>query len=133
MLKVHKKVLEKIIDHAKKDLPNEACGYLAGNDGNIVKSYPLTNIDKSHEHFSFDPKEQFETVKAARSEGLKLLAVYHSHPQTPARPSKEDIKLAYDPKISYVIVSVAMEKSDVRSFLIVDGKVTKQQIVEVGE
>ena len=104
--------------HAKKEAPLEACGYLAAKDGMIAALYALTNIDKSGEHFSFDPKEQFAAVRDARTKGLEICAVYHSHPASPARPSEEDIKLAHDPQMLYLIVSLAQEREDVRAFRI---------------
>lgn len=122
-MKILKSVLRQIVQHAKKDAPLEACGYLAGLDGVVIKDYPLTNIDKSSEHFSFDPKEQFTAAKDARAKGLEIYAVYHSHPATAARPSQEDIKLAYDPEIAYVIVSLADGKEDVQAFSIRNGEV----------
>ena len=64
-------------------------------------------------------------MRQAREEDLEIIAVYHSHPETPARPSVEDIKLAYDPNVSYVIVSLADNKEDIKSFLIRDSKVDK--------
>jgi proteasome lid subunit RPN8/RPN11 len=65
----------------------------------------MTNVDHSPEHFSFDPKEQFQAVKRARSLGLELVGVYHSHPATPARMSNEDIRLANDVSLRYLIYS----------------------------
>lgn len=127
-MKIKKDIVEKIIAHAKKLTPIEACGYLASQDDIVSKHYELTNTDKSEEHFSFDPAEQFSTVKDARANGFEVCAVYHSHPATPARPSKEDIKLAYDPNISYVIASLADEGEDVKSFKIKDGQVTPEDI-----
>ena len=100
MIYIKQSVLDQIVSHAKHDLPTEACGYLAGNDGVITHGYQLTNTDHSPEHFSFDPAEQFQTVRDARDKGLQILANYHSHPETPARPSVEDIRLAYDPEIA---------------------------------
>lgn len=120
-MKITRKIIREIVDHAKKEAPFEACGYLALKDGIITFSYALTNIDKSNEHFSFDPKEQFMAVKDARSKGLEMCAVYHSHPASPARPSQEDIKLAYDPNVSYFIVSLAGAKEEVRAFSIKNG------------
>ena len=128
MLHINKEVMSAIISHALKELPNEACGYLAGLEGIITKHYELTNIDHSPEHFSFDPAEQFQTVKDARNKGLQIIANYHSHPVTPARPSVEDIRLAYDPNISYVIISLAKPEADVKSFRIVNGNVVKEEI-----
>jgi proteasome lid subunit RPN8/RPN11 len=132
MIGIKKEVLETIVAHAQRDLPNEACGYLAGSDGVVSHSYQLTNIDHSPEHFAFDPAEQFATVKDARKKGLQIIANYHSHPETPARPSEEDIRLAYDPDISYVIVSLAGNQPDVKSFRIVNGTVEKEEISSIG-
>ncbi len=127
-MKIKKDISGNIIAHAKKLTPIEVCGYLASQNGVIIKHYELTNIDQSEEHFSFDPAEQFATVKDARANGLDVSAVYHSHPATPARPSQEDIKLAYDPNISYVIVSLADGGEDIKSFRIKDGQVSPEDI-----
>jgi len=117
-MKIPKDICEQIILQAQKDLPNEACGYLAGKNGTVTKAYAIKNIDQSHEHFSFDPEEQFAAIKDMRKENLVAIAVYHSHPATPARPSKEDIKLAYDPEIYYLIISLAGDAPDIKSFKI---------------
>ena len=127
-MKIKKDIIENIIKHARSGAPLEVCGYLAGQNGAITRHYELTNIDHSDEHFSFDPKEQFAAVKDARANGLEVSAVYHSHPATPARPSREDIRLAYDPNISYVIVSLVGGAEDVKSFKIKDSKATPEAI-----
>jgi|ERR1035437_6273365 proteasome lid subunit RPN8/RPN11 len=129
MITIKKDLLNQIIAHAKKDLPNEACGYLAGNDDVVTYSYQLTNVDHSPEHFSFDPSEQFTAVKDARSKGLQILANYHSHPETPSRPSQEDIRLAYDPEIGYVIISLATAEPVVKSFRISNGSATNEDLM----
>lgn len=131
MLILSQQIIDGLIDHAKKGLPEEVCGYLAGNDRTVVQQFRLTNIDHSPEHFSFDPTEQFQVVREARKLGLEILTNYHSHPETPARPSVEDIRLAYDPNISYVIVSLAGELPDVKSFRIRNGEVEKEEILVV--
>jgi [CysO sulfur-carrier protein]-S-L-cysteine hydrolase len=128
MISITQAVLNNIFNHAQHDLPFEACGYLVGINGLITKSYALVNADHSSEHFSFEPGEQFATVKNARNEGLEILANYHSHPATPARPSIEDIHLAYDPDIYYFIISLAKEKPDVKAFRIKNGDVEKIDI-----
>lgn len=129
MISIKKDALDQIIAHAKKDLPNEACGYLAGNDDVLLLSYQLTNIDHSPEHFSFDPSEQFLAVKDARNKELKILANYHSHPVTPARPSQEDIRLAYDPEIRYIIISLAEAEPVIRAFRIINGSATNEDLI----
>ncbi len=128
MIRLTRAVYDAIVAHGLKELPNECCGYLGGKDGLIDTHYALTNVDASPEHFSFDPKEQFNTVRAAREAGRTLVANYHSHPATPARPSQEDIKLAYDPGIKYLILSLAAKEPDLKAFSIVKGVVEKLEI-----
>ncbi|MDR3237794.1 MAG: M67 family metallopeptidase [Spirochaetia bacterium] len=128
MLRIPQSVYDSIVEHALADSPIEACGYLSGREGDAKTSYRLKNTDASGEHFSFDPEEQFAAFKDAMSLGLKLIACYHSHPQTPARPSAEDIKLAYDPAISYVIISLAEDVPVVKSFKIKNGDVSPEEI-----
>jgi [CysO sulfur-carrier protein]-S-L-cysteine hydrolase len=128
MLKIPQTIINEIIEQAKSGLPEEVCGYLAGKDNVVSLRIPLTNIDHSPEHFSFNPSEQFKAVRETRNLGLGILANYHSHPETPARPSQEDIRLAFDPNISYVIVSLANEPADIKSFRIVKGIVEKEEI-----
>jgi proteasome lid subunit RPN8/RPN11 len=128
MLKVPQSILNVMIELAKRDTPIETCGYLAGIGDEVRAIFPLTNTDASAEHFSFDPAEQFEALKAAQQKGLNLIACYHSHPETPARPSQEDIRLAFDPNIHYVIVSLAGEAPDVRSFKIKSGIVEHESL-----
>jgi len=130
-LNIARNVINEIISHARRDAPIEACGYLAGKDGIVLHAFPLRNADESAEHFSFDPAEQFAVIRAIRSAGLREMAVYHSHPASPARPSQEDIRLAFDPGISYVIISLAAENPEVKSFRIRGGLVESDEITVV--
>jgi [CysO sulfur-carrier protein]-S-L-cysteine hydrolase len=111
MIKLPQKILDTIITQAKDEAPDEACGYLAGTGKTAELRIPMTNVDHSPEHFSFDPAEQFAAVKQVREAGLELFAVYHSHPETPARMSDEDIRLANDPNTAYIITSLADGKT----------------------
>lgn len=115
-MKIVESVYKEIMAHALDGLPNEACGYVGGTDDTLSVFYPMTNIDESPEHFSFDPKEQFAAMKDARGKGIQLKAVYHSHPETPARLSAEDIALLNDPSTLYIIVSCAEDKPDMKAY-----------------
>lgn len=105
-LKILNNIFEQMLRQAKAQAPIEACGILAGKDGLIEKLYKMTNIDQSSDHFMMVPKEQFKVAKDIRAAGLEMLAIYHSHPDSPARPSAEDIRLAVTPNVVYVIVSL---------------------------
>ena len=110
MLKLRKDLYDKMLKHCEDGLPNESCGLIAGTvDGDVKtveKVYLLTNIDASREHFSMDPKEQLAAVKDARAAGLAMIGNFHSHPESPSRPSEEDKRLAYDSTAEYLILSL---------------------------
>jgi proteasome lid subunit RPN8/RPN11 len=120
-----------MVRQAVKERPVEACGILAGRAGVVEDAIAMTNVDHSSEHFMMDPKEQFRVVKELRAKELAVVAVYHSHPASPARPSAEDIRLALTPDISYVIVSLAETEPVVRSFRIADGMVEQEELALV--
>ncbi|MGN0503167.1 MAG: M67 family metallopeptidase [Ruminococcus sp.] len=134
MIYIKKSDCEKIIEHAKSKLPNEACGLIAGEingeDKIIKKVYLLTNIDRSNEHFSLDPKEQLSAVKDMRAQNLVPLGNWHSHPESPSRPSDEDKRLAYDSKASYMILSLMeLENPVLNSFKIQGDTAEKETLV----
>ena len=118
---------QKLLAHSLENLPNEACGLLAGMEADDVRDikevYLLTNTDASNEHFTMDPREQLAAVKDMRSKGLKPLGNWHSHPESPSRPLAEDMRLAYDPTASYLILSLQSQKApNLNAFRIRDGK-----------
>jgi proteasome lid subunit RPN8/RPN11 len=122
-------MLEQIAAQARAEAPDEACGYVvgAGDAGKFL--IPMRNVDASPEHFSFDPREQFAAARQARAAGLDLVAVYHSHPATPARMSREDIRLANDPGVVYLIYSLAT--GELKGFRVSRDKVVSEAPVQV--
>ena len=135
MLKMKKEDYEKILAFCKEGLPNESCGLIGGTkDGDvktIEKVYLLTNLDASNEHFSMDPKEQLAAIKDMRANGYELLGNFHSHPESASRPSEEDKRLAYDPKVNYLILSLMeMDHPVFNAFVIDEEKnVSKEEFI----
>ena len=134
MISMNKADDERILEHAKSVVPEEACGLIAGTieEGNkiIRKVYILTNIDHSNEHFTLDPKEQLAAVKDMRANGFAPLGNWHSHPESPSRPSEEDKRLAYDSKASYMILSLMDADNPVLNSFHIEGDVsTKEELV----
>ena len=118
---------DKILAYALSQRPDEACGLIAGKEAedgsrSIEKVYLLTNTDHTNEHFSIDPKEQLAAVKDMRAEGLAPLGNWHSHPETPSRPSEEDKRLANDSKATYLILSLEKEDAPVLNAFHVEGE-----------
>lgn len=134
MIYISRSHYDEMINYAMDELPNEACGLLAGrmDEGKkrVEKVYFLRNTDQSPEHFSMDPQEQFAAVKDMRVNGWVLLGNFHSHPATPARPSQEDIRLAFDPAKSYLILSLMDRQNPVlKSFLVVNRAAAPEDLV----
>ena len=137
MITLKKADYEKILAHSQKELPNEACGLIAGvkngADKHIQKVYFLTNMDHSKEHFSLDPKEQLAAIKDMRVNGLTLLGNWHSHPESPSRPSEEDKRLAYDSKASYMILSLMKLEQPVLNSFKIEGDHAEKEIFIIEE
>lgn len=127
-MKITHSIVAAILTQAEAVAPIEACGYLAGRDGVVLRHYPMTNMDRSEMHYSFDIEEQFRVMRMVREQEMHVIGVYHSHPATPARPSAEDIRLAYDPDIIHVIISLAGGGNDLKAFKINSGRVSPEVI-----
>lgn len=106
-LTIRQHIHDAMLDAARKAAPLEACGLLGGADGVATEFYELTNVDASGEHYSMKPEDQFAAVKDMRGKNARMLAIWHSHPATPARMSEEDLRLAYTPEVVYLIQSLA--------------------------
>ena len=134
---------EKMYEHALKDRPDEACGLIAGIDREdgvreIKKVYLLENIDHTNEHFTISPKDQLTSIKDMRANGLTPLGNWHSHPESPSRPSEEDKRLANDSKASYLILSLMEEGNPMLNAFHVEGEqgdkiVRKEDLVIVDD
>jgi len=125
-LQIPNNIFEQMLAQAGAEMPIEACGILADRNGLVEKLYKMTNADHSSDHFMMLPEEQFKVVKGIRAAGLEMLAIYHSHPASPARPSEEDIRLALTPNVIYVITSLQEKDNTVlRGFCIKDGSVAE--------
>jgi len=127
-------VYDAMIQNAKHELPNEACGILSGQDNIAAQFHPMTNIEKSPDRYLMDPKEQFTTLKEIRAASETLLGIFHSHVATEAYPSATDILLAYYPDVHYVLVSLSNPtRPVVRAFRIEEGQVREEPIQRVVE
>ncbi|MFA6424762.1 MAG: M67 family metallopeptidase [Phycisphaerae bacterium] len=118
---IPKEIFKQMLEQAAAEAPIEACGILAGKAGEIKKFYKMINADNSSEHFTMEPQEQFKVIKDIRLAGLEMLAIYHSHPNSPARPSEEDMRMALTPDVVYIILSImSIEIPVIKGFRITD-------------
>jgi proteasome lid subunit RPN8/RPN11 len=130
VLELTDEVYAAILGHSYDGLPLEACGLLAG-DATGVKAtvfYPCENVARSSRIYTVDPKEHLRADRDAEDRGLEIVGVVHSHTHTEAYPSPTDVAQAPDPAWHYVIVSLRHEAPVVRSYRIVDGEVSEEQV-----
>ena len=115
MLTIARSLLEEIKRHGIDSYPNECCGLIVGDYGRreVRKLFPLQNThDESTLHrYRIDPKEHLQAGKQARATGLDVIGVYHSHPDSPGKPSEYDRAHAW-PVYVYIIVSVLTGKAE---------------------
>jgi len=115
--------------------PEEACGLAGGrcegDHSRAVRLYPIENLHHSPVSFEMDPLQQIQAMLAMEAEGLELVAIYHSHPHGPARPSMTDVANAYYPDAVQLIISLSdRARPDLRAFTIIDGVVADAGLVE---
>ena len=128
-LKIPSVIATRMVEQARAGMPLEVCGILAGCADAVASHYEMTNSDQSAVHYTMVPEEQFKVLKSIRAVGQEMLAIYHSHPATPARPSAEDIRLARTPGVIYVIMSLVEPESPViKGFTIDDERVSEVAI-----
>ena len=131
-----------MIEHARREAPDECCGILAGKGAVTTEIYEIKNVPSDDPRiidlkiptdktvrYMMDPQEQFQTLRNMRERGLTMMGIYHSHPHSPAIPSVTDIRLAFYPEVFYLIISLSKTVPDLRAFFIVDGE-TKEEKIE---
>ena len=134
MLTITRELRDRIVAHARKDHPDEACGILAGPAGTDrpTRFIPMTNAARSPTFYEFDSTEQFQVWREMDDVGEEPVVIYHSHTATEAYPSRTDIGLAAEPGAHYVLVSTRDEdQTEFRSYRIVDGDVTEEPVAVV--
>ncbi|MFW6256747.1 MAG: M67 family metallopeptidase [Bacillota bacterium] len=113
---------QEIVDYCQQALPNEACGIMAGrikeNKGIVEKIYYMSNNEASPERYFMEPEEQFAVFRDMRKNEWELISIFHSHPNTPARPSREDIEMAHYEDAIYSILSLKSKEPVFRGYKI---------------
>lgn len=119
-----------IVAHCIRNLPNEGCGLLVGGaDGVITEVVVSENVANSAKVYEIAPKVLLRTFRAADDRGEVVAGCFHSHTHSDAYPSPTDIAQAPDPTWHYVLVSLRVTPPVVRSFTIVDGVVSEEDVI----
>jgi proteasome lid subunit RPN8/RPN11 len=124
-VEISREQLDDLVAHARELAPNECCGYMRLKDGRVEEVFRTENIKNSPYGYEFGFKA-LQHANELEDEGFAV-AIYHSHPRSPAEPSQTDINLAHYPHWTHVIVSLAGEP-DLRAWKIADGRVQEEPV-----
>ena len=146
---------QEVIAHAREGDPDEVCGILGGREGEVTHVFRVRNIadevkpdagvfrDRDTQvptpgrrpvHYYMDPLDQLRAYREIDDLGLDVVAYYHSHTRSEARPSPTDVRLAHDPSAMWVLVSLQdAERPNVRAWRIVKPDETSEtgDVIEV--
>ena len=126
-------IVQQLIDHARAEYPNEACGLIvgdrpAGDGGTPLRFEPTRNVSASPYRYEIHPDDLLRLTIATDDAGEAFWGIVHSHTHTPARPSPTDTGLAFYPEALYVLVSLSPDEAEpsaampsVRAWRIIDG------------
>lgn len=131
MLSIRRDIVDAIVEHARKDHPDEACGVVAGPVGSDrpERFIPMLNAARSPTFYEFDSMDLLRLYREMDDNDEEPVVIYHSHTATEAYPSRTDVSLANEPGAHYVLVSTRDDDThDFRSFRIVDGEVTEEEV-----
>ncbi|MGH2513754.1 MAG: Mov34/MPN/PAD-1 family protein [Candidatus Limnocylindrales bacterium] len=112
-------IRSRIIEHARRDDPNEACGLIIGSapaaaGGRALRFVATRNTAASPYRYEIDSGELLAATIEADTNGEEIWGIVHSHTHTAAQPSPTDVGLAYYPDALYVLVSLAESEADPR-------------------
>jgi proteasome lid subunit RPN8/RPN11 len=139
MLKIGQNLLDAMVAHARQDHPDEACGVIAGPAGsdNPQRFIPMINAARSPTFYEFDSSDLLKLYRELDANDEDPVVIYHSHTATEAYPSRTDVSYASEPFAHYVLISTretgaADGPYEFRSFRIVDGVITEEEVVVTG-
>ncbi len=118
-------IAEALIDHARAELPNEACGLLGGTAGRATTFHRARNALGSPRRYDLHPEDLVRLVFEIEAAGEELVAIFHSHTRSPAVPSPTDVRSA-EYRVPYLIASLVAEAGPVlRAWSIDSGEVSE--------
>ncbi|WTW95071.1 M67 family metallopeptidase [Streptomycetaceae bacterium NBC_01309] len=135
MLTITTELRDQIVAHARADHPDEACGVVAGPEGGDrpERFIPMLNAARSPTFYEFDSGDLLALYREMDDRDEVPVVIYHSHTATEAYPSRTDVSYASEPFAHYVLVSTRETGNhegpyEFRSFRIVDGEITEEEV-----
>ena len=129
-----------IVEHARREVPNEACGIIVGDraaaaGGVATRWVPLQNPLASPFRYAIDPADLLQLTIETDDTDEVFWGIVHSHVASPARPSPTDLRESHYPDSLYLVVSLDPGEADprtrapsLRAWRIVDGGVHEVEL-----
>ncbi len=129
MLTLTSQQRDAMVAHCIRNLPNEGCGLVVGSDDGVISQIVVSeNVAASAKVYEIEPKVLLRTFRNADDNGEVVAGCFHSHTHSDAYPSPTDIAQAPDPSWHYVLISLRVTPPVLRSYRIVDGVVTEEEV-----
>jgi proteasome lid subunit RPN8/RPN11 len=139
-------MIQAMIDHARSEAPNEACGVIIGErpaaeGGRAVRWHPARNKAASPFRYELDPDELYRLTVETDDADETFWGIVHSHTHTEARPSPTDVAQAFYQDALYIVVSLSSNLDEpetapgvptVRAWRILDGEVFEVELLVDG-
>jgi proteasome lid subunit RPN8/RPN11 len=126
-------IVEAIVEHARAEDPNEACGLIVGDraaadGGRAIRWEAVRNRAASPYRYEIHPDDLLRLTIATDDADEVFWAIVHSHVRSPAYPSPTDVGLAFYPDALYVLVSLAEDEPALGAFRIVDETIHRVEL-----
>jgi proteasome lid subunit RPN8/RPN11 len=127
-VRISPELVDAMVEHARHEDPNEACGLVIGDkaaaDGGVpLRFEPTRNKAASPYRYEIHPDDLLRLTIATDDADEVFWAIVHSHVRSHAYPSPTDVGLAFYPDALYVLVSLEAEQPALGAYRIVDGSI----------
>lgn len=129
-MRIAVELLDQIVEHARRDAPDECCGMAGVRDDAVVSVHAMANAEASPFRFNMDAVELLRVNQALEDAGESPGLIYHSHTRSAPEPSQTDIQFAgHWPGWRWLIVGLKGPEPEVRLWSIEDGEVREVRVV----
>jgi proteasome lid subunit RPN8/RPN11 len=130
-MRIAQSLIDEMVAHARKELPNECCGLVGGREERATTVYPMRNEFESPLRYRLDSKDNIRVHNEMTAAAEEVVGVYHSHTKSEAYPSQTDLNEAEPwPEPVYLIVSLAdADDPVVKGYLLRDKKIADVELI----
>ena len=122
---------EELAKYAEAEKPYESCAILVGNETDenwtVIEIVLTENTTKSEVMFTISPDKEFEVDQNAKKSNMEIVCIFHSHPESEARPSETDKKFMRVNPFPWIIYSGLTK--EMNCFILQDENVKQISII----